>query len=68
MNLLKFEPGLARTVGERDDSTVVNVTATVEHDLGDALFDRALRRERTDLLGTLLIAALTAECRLNAGG
>ena len=68
MNLLKFEPGLTRAVGERDDPPVVDIAATVEHDLGNALFDCTLRGERTDLLGTFLIAALIAECRLNAGG
>ena len=65
---LQLQAALTGAISQGLNTAMINVATTVEHDLGDALFDRALRRERADLLGTFLIAALTAECRLNAGG
>src|SRR3954469_16407052 len=54
---LEIQAALARGVGERLDAPVVAVAAAIEHDVLDALLDRALGDELADRLGGIDIGS-----------
>src|SRR6187455_357112 len=48
---LELQSSFARGVAERLDAAVVEITAAIEHHVGDALLDRALGHQLADRLG-----------------
>ena len=53
----ELQAALARGIGERLDAPVVEIAAAVEHDVLDALLDRALGDQLADRLGGVDIGA-----------
>src|SRR3954471_20202937 len=66
---LEVQATFARGIAERFDAAVVAIAAAVEHDILDALLDRALGNQRAHRLGGLDIGArLRAHVLLQRGG